>query len=241
MALQLSRKGKERIPKDDPTSALNSALAKFQDVLTKEQKQQFKDSALVPDAEGVLFFVAKLDAENSSRTRRSIAPRLCTFLNSTQQFAGVVETFVSSNPKIAALVWGGVKTVITVASNVASYFDKVTNLIMEIGLVCPSFQEFGHIHHGCVGLQNALCDYFAIIIELCIKIIEISRRTLAAQTLSSIWNPFESEFKLFLDRLKASRENIELQTRLASAQVEQESKKLLVAERQENASSDHLP
>lgn len=108
MDLQLSRKGKQRQEAEDstgdPTLSLTKALAKFKEVLTAEQKKQFEDSTAVPDAGSVLFFVAQLDAENASKTRRSIAPRLCTFLTATQQFAGAVETFVSSNPQTAALI-----------------------------------------------------------------------------------------------------------------------------------------
>ena len=38
-----------------------------------------------------------------------MGPRLITFLESVQQFSGIVDVFVSSNPQMAALVWGGVK------------------------------------------------------------------------------------------------------------------------------------
>jgi Cdc6-like AAA superfamily ATPase len=239
MDLQLSRKGKQRQEAEDstgdPTQSLTKALAKFKEVLTTEQKKQFEDSTAVPDAGSVLFFVAQLDAENASKTRRSIAPRLCTFLTATQQFAGAVETFVSSNPQTAALIWGGIKTAITVASNVASYFDKVTNMIKDIGLTCPTIQQFGQLYHGHVGLQRSLCEYYAVIIELCSKVIEVSRRGSALQTVSSIWNPFESEFKLFLDRLASSITQVTWQVSLASKQAAQEAKLLLEYESKENS------
>lgn len=240
MALQLSRNGKQRQTvadsAEDPTQCLTKALAKFKDVLTAEQKKQFQDSTTVPDAGSVLLFVAQLDAENSSKTRRSIAPRLCTFLTATQQFADAVDTFVSSNPQTAALIWGGIKTAITVASNVASYFDKVTNMIMDIGRICPTIQQFGQLYHGHVGLQRALCAYYAIIIELCSKVIEVSRRGSVLQTVSSIWNPFESEFKPFLERLTSSITQITWQVSLASQQAAQEAKMLLEYESKENSS-----
>ncbi|KAJ5116898.1 hypothetical protein N7456_001246 [Penicillium angulare] len=235
MALQISRKGKQRQQLDDPTESLNRALTKFQDVLTPEQKQKLEAITAVPDAGGVLFFVAQLDAENASKTRRSVAPRLCTFLSATQQFAGAVETFVSSNPKVAALIWGGIKTAITVASNVASYFDKVTNLLKDIGLFCPTIQQFGQLYHGHIGLQRALCEYYAVVVELCIKLIEVSRRGVALQTLSAMWNPFETEFKQFLDTLKSARAQIDDQLSLALNQANQEMKKLVEYESQESS------
>ncbi|KAJ5930832.1 hypothetical protein N7466_006325 [Penicillium verhagenii] len=236
MALQLLRKGKQRESVGDPTKCLDSALARFKGILTAVEQQQFTDSsAAVPDAGGVLFFVAQLDAENASKSRRSIAPRLCTFLSATQQFSGAIGTFVSSNPAIAALVWGGITTAITVASNVASYFDKVTNMIKDIGLFCPTFHQFGQLYHGHVGLQNALCQYYAVIVDTCTRIIEVSRRPASIQTFCLIWNPFESEFKPFLDRLMAAKQHIDLQVSLASKQADQEAKNLLEHESKENS------
>ncbi|KAJ5421394.1 hypothetical protein N7491_009839 [Penicillium cf. griseofulvum] len=233
MAFQLSpRVGAQGA---DPTQSLNAALENFQNTLTEEQKREFRESTTKPDIASVIVFVAEIDARNSSTTRRSMAPRLCTFLEATQQFTDVVNTFVSSNPILAALVWGGIKTAILTASNVASYFDKVTSMIMRIGKSAPTYQQFGELYPDCVGLQRALCDFYATIINLCVKIIEVSRRTALRQTISSIISPFESEFKPFLDLLDEATLKIKLEVSLASKQADQEAKKLLEYESRENS------
>ncbi|KAJ5738028.1 hypothetical protein N7493_001183 [Penicillium malachiteum] len=237
MALQPSQKVK--LQEADPAESLKTALESFQNILTEEQKQYFKQNfqqnATTPDAGSVVEFVAQIDAKNSSTTRRCVAPRLCTFLEATQQFVGIVETFVSCNPAIAALVWGGVKFAILTASNVASYFDRVTSMIMGIGKSCPTYQQFGLLYPGCISLQRALCDYYAVIINLCVKIIEVSRRTGLRQALSSIVIPFDSEFKLLLDKIQETKDQIQLQLSLASKQADQEAKKLLRYESEQNS------
>ncbi|KAJ5971338.1 uncharacterized protein N7479_001256 [Penicillium vulpinum] len=233
MASQLSSRA--GLQGADPTQSLNKALENFQNTLTKQQKREFQESVSAPDIASVIEFVAEIDARNSSTTRRCVAPRLCTFLEATQQFTDVVDTFVSSNPIVAALVWGGIKTAILTASNVASYFDKVTSMIMRIGRYSPTYQQFGLLYPSCIGLQRALCDFYAIIINLCVKIIEVSRRTVLKQTISSIISPFESEFKLFLDLLGEATQNINLEVSLASKQADQEAKNLLEYESRENS------
>ncbi|KAH8591415.1 hypothetical protein B0O99DRAFT_744597 [Bisporella sp. PMI_857] len=192
------------------------------------------------DVASVIAFVGQIDANNSSTTRRCVAPRLCTFLEATQQLSGVVDTFVSSNPTIAALVWGGVKTAILTASNVASYFDKVTSIIMAIGKSSPTYQQFVQLYPGCVGLQRVLCDYYTVIVQLCVKIIEFSQRTAITQTLSSIFIPFESEFKSYLDKLDQAAKDIQLQISLAPKQADQEAKRLLEHESQDSAAFRRL-
>ncbi|KAJ5703961.1 hypothetical protein N7493_011099 [Penicillium malachiteum] len=235
MAVQLQRKGKERKEGQNVTECLDRALNGFSKVLTAEEKEDFEKNTANPDAGSVIIFVAELDAEKASKTRRSVSPRLFKFLDAAQQFSGAVETFVSSNPQTAALIWGGIKTAILVASNIASYFDKVTNMIQEIGRACPVFQDFGKLYHGHVGLQHALCEYYALVVELCGKVVEVSRRSLAIQTISSIWNPFESEFQSFLDRLVIARSNIDLEISHASNQAAQESRDLIEYDTQQNS------
>ncbi|KAF4768957.1 hypothetical protein HAV15_008719 [Penicillium sp. str.  len=233
MALQLLPRAEAQGA--DPTKSLNAALKNFENILTEDQKREFQKSTTTPDIASVIEFVAEIDARNSSTKRRCVAPRLFTFLEATQQFTGVVNTFVSSNPIIAALVWGGVKTAILTASNVASYFDKVTSMIMRIGKFSPTYRKFGPLYPDCIGLQHALCDFYAIVINLCVKIIEVSRRTSLMQTVSSIINPFESEFKPFLDLLDDATKKINLEVSLASKQADMQAKKLLEYESQQNS------
>jgi hypothetical protein len=63
----------------------------------------------IPDATAVIILTAEIDNQNAKRRSRGVATRLFGFLESVQQFSSVVDTFVSSNPSIAALVWGSVR------------------------------------------------------------------------------------------------------------------------------------
>ncbi|MCJ1308046.1 hypothetical protein MMC25_001696 [Agyrium rufum] len=219
----------------DPTASLTQALQNFQNTLTDEQKAQYLKACSKPDPASTYEFVKRIDEENTARRGKCVSTRLHTFLDATQRFAGIVDTFISSNPAVAALVWGGIKTAILAASNIASYYDKVTNMIMRIGQSCPTYQQFGQLYPQSIGLQAALCDYYAIFIRLCISIIEVSRRSTAIQYLSSLFNPFESEFKPFLEDLSRATKDVHLQIELASRQADFEAAKLLELDSKENA------
>lgn len=58
---------------------------------------------------------AEVDAQQAQSRQRCVGTRLQYFLDSIQQFSSVVDTFVSSNPGTAALVWGSVKLAILVS------------------------------------------------------------------------------------------------------------------------------
>jgi Cdc6-like AAA superfamily ATPase len=224
----------------DPTTTLKHALAAFKSVLTEEQQQEFLASNDKPDITSVISFVAEIDANNSSTARRCVAPRLYTFLESTQQFTAIVDTFVSSNPQIAALVWGGVKFAILSASNVSSYFEKFTSMIMQIGKTCPKYQQFGQLYPGCVGLQRELCKYYATIVHLCIKVVEICQRPTVLQIFSSVFNPFESEFQPFLSQLEHTITSVRLEISLAANQAIQEMRNLVEYESRNSTSFRRL-
>lgn len=224
----------------DPTAVLKQALVGFENILTHDEKQQYHSSAAKPDGSSVIAFVAQIDANNSNRAGRCVAPRLYTFLEAIQQFTSIVDTFVSCNPKIAALIWGGVKTTILIACNIASYFDKVTGMIMTVGKYCPTYQQFGQLYPSCVGLQLALCEYYAIIVRLCMKILEISRRTAIAQILLPAFNPFESEFKPFHEDLDQALKDVQIQISLAAKQAVHETSKLLELEIKDQAAHRRL-
>ncbi|RYP43678.1 hypothetical protein DL768_009779 [Monosporascus sp. mg162] len=92
-----------------PEQALKDAIQDFQSILSNDQRTSLQKIKTVPDADAVITFTAQLDYSNRSRKGRSIASRLHSVLQSVREFSTIVDTFVSSHPDIAALVWGSIK------------------------------------------------------------------------------------------------------------------------------------
>lgn len=105
-----------------PDIKLEQALDDYRKVLSdKEREQLDKEKEQLraqgkPYTEAALNFTTLIDRECNSHRRRCMGTRLITFLQSVEQFSGVVDTFVSSHPEFAALVWGGVKLALRVDS-----------------------------------------------------------------------------------------------------------------------------
>jgi hypothetical protein len=236
MALVTSGSLAAPVPKSNPTATLAQELSTFENALDDRQKREYQKQSSKPDADAVIAFVSQLDRQSSGRAGQCVASRLFTFLNATQQFSGVVDTFVSSTPTLAALIWGGVKFAILAASNVSSYFEKVSHFIMTIGRTCPTYQEFGSLYPGEAGLQTALCDYYAVVVRLCTKIVEVSQRSGLKQLFLPIISPFETEFSSHRDDLKQSTELVHSQISLASKKFTHKAAQLAKVERDANSS-----
>ena len=101
-------------------------MQKFQASLSPDQQLRLRVLQSVPDAQAVVTFTAQLDAENAKRRSRCVASRLERFLSSVQQFTGVINTLVSSNPQIAALVWGSVKLTLVVCFPIDLWIAHLT-------------------------------------------------------------------------------------------------------------------
>jgi len=92
-----------------PRESLENAIQDFQTILTDDQRRKLRNIGAIQDPDTVRIFTAQLDRESQLKKGRGIAGRLSSILQSVHRFSVVVDTFVSSHPEIAALVWGSVK------------------------------------------------------------------------------------------------------------------------------------
>lgn len=99
----------------DPGKSLEDAIEDFESVLTDNERTSLRHIRTIPDADAVMTFTAELDASNRSRKGRSIASRLHFVLESVREFSATIDTLVSSNPSIAALIWGSIKLTMLVS------------------------------------------------------------------------------------------------------------------------------
>lgn len=102
-----------------PEVKLAQALDDYGKILSDEERKQLYAQGPL-DAMAAINFTTLIDRDCTAHRRRCMGLRLITFLESVQQFSGVVDTFVSSHPEFAALVWGGVKLTLLVIPRIVA-------------------------------------------------------------------------------------------------------------------------
>lgn len=127
-------------------SALRDAIDSFRTALTPSQKTELEHIKSVPDADAVLVFTAQLDQSRSGVKGQSIGSRLCTILQAVRDFSDVLDTYVSSHPEIAALVWGSVKLTVKV-----SILPNLTSIH-----AAPFYQSIIDCHEHCLILRGSV-------------------------------------------------------------------------------------
>lgn len=98
----------------DALEPLEDAIKTFQSKLTPDQHAQLLTVKAIPDADAVMTFTAQLDATNRSRKGHSVASKVHAVLQSVRDFSAV-DTFIQSNPELAALIWGSIKVTMMVS------------------------------------------------------------------------------------------------------------------------------
>lgn len=89
---------------------LENTIAGFQAILTDDDRKKLHQLKTEPhDAQSIITFTAELDTVDKNRRGKSVASRLASFLQTIEQFTPIVDTYIQSNPDIAALVWGSIK------------------------------------------------------------------------------------------------------------------------------------
>lgn len=94
-------------------------MEEFRQILTVEE---FTKLTTTPDAQSFLDFTLEVDGKGKKRKLRRFASSFAPFLESVQRYSLAVEILISSNPQIAALVWGSLKFVIIVCLPSATDF-----------------------------------------------------------------------------------------------------------------------
>ncbi|KAK2752456.1 hypothetical protein FQN54_008118 [Arachnomyces sp. PD_36] len=220
--------------------SLQIALQDFQRTLNPEQKQRLWSQSSNPDASAAIILTAEIDNENAKRKSRCVAARILSFLESVQQFCSVVDTFVTSNPRIAALVWGSVKLVVLAASNFSAYFDKLSTLLMNLRNYFPRYSRYQILYSRSPRLQEALCTYYATVVNFCKKVLEISRKSGFLHAASSLIKPFEVEFGDIRKRLEKQNQEIEHELDLAEREAAVQERGLQERERESAKNSRQL-
>lgn len=96
--------------RSDAVVELETAVARFQAHLKDDERKKLQGLKATPhDIQAVIIFTAELDRSDLKRRGKSVATRLSSFLQTIQQFFPAIDTFVSSNPELAALIWGSVR------------------------------------------------------------------------------------------------------------------------------------
>ncbi|CAF9903086.1 MAG: hypothetical protein GOMPHAMPRED_000087 [Gomphillus americanus] len=195
-----------------PELRLAQAISNFEAQLSIEQKAELSryKPQNAPSIDDVMRLTAEIDRHSIGRiveARRCYGPRMTNFLQGVQQFAKVADIAVGGSQVPAASgAWAVVRFLLLVrkGSSIAivlaliiiqagcqgtnPYVDKLSELFMTLGRTAPRYQEMAVLYPRSQHLQNALYEYYIVVIDMCCEIIKLSKSTIARY-----WTTFSQE------------------------------------------------
>ncbi|KAJ8133572.1 hypothetical protein O1611_g62 [Lasiodiplodia mahajangana] len=99
-------------------------------------------------------------SSNNQNLMNSTLPRMITkiepFLSSIRQFFSCIDTFVSSNPQIAALIWGSIRFLFELTGRVSNALKEIADGLVELSTQMPHFEAYRNMFGKAARLNRAL-------------------------------------------------------------------------------------
>ncbi|KAF4440832.1 hypothetical protein FACUT_3150 [Fusarium acutatum] len=221
-----------------PVRELEATIAGFQAILSDEDRKKLHQLKTTShDSQSIITFTAELDLLDKNRRGKSVASRLASFLQTVEQFTPIVDTYIQSNPDIAALIWGSIKLTFMFLANFASYFQSFVELLHGFGSLCTRFAEYQVIFNESSRLRRSVCEFHTSVVTCCQQIVLSIRRPLKSQLLKAITQSFQSEMRNYVDDIRVKAEEVQGDIQLVKAQCDREEQQLQTTERKE--ATDH--
>ncbi|KAL3295033.1 nacht domain protein [Colletotrichum asianum] len=168
------------------------ALSQFGAILTDDERKRLQtQKSGLNDADAAFKFTLELDELDPVRRGRLVATKLCSLLQTIQSFGQVVETYVSSNPQVAGLIWGTVKL------------------------------TFMKLFPNSDRLKKSICDFHLAVVTCCTEIVNLTRLPWHEKALAALTVSFEARIKPSVDSIRAAANRAKDEVELAKTQHDQ--------------------
>jgi len=182
---------------------LAQAVSEFAAALDSPQrKATFKtlQTRSPPTAADVISFTEELNSDGTG-LHRSWLPygtRLVFVLDKIRLFTKAGDLLVGGSQNlIASGVWAVVRMSLQIATGFLTYFDKVSEVFMRIGMSSLIQQDLVSLFPDCQELHEFMAEYLILVVRFCHEIVSFTRKSFLSQLKSSLASSFDPECKTF--------------------------------------------
>ncbi len=108
----------------------------------------YREIRATKNADDVYATTTRLQESWQSQGRLRNIGKIKRFLDNLALYVGVIEIFVSTKPELLALIWGPIKLLLMWSNEYLKVFDKITDILEEIGHFLPQFNILKEVLNG---------------------------------------------------------------------------------------------
>ncbi|KAF6805667.1 ankyrin repeat-containing protein, partial [Colletotrichum plurivorum] len=118
-----------------------------------------------------------------------------------------------------------------VVLNFTSYYERVSDLFMQLAKDCPRFAEYQALFPNSAAVQKAICDFNASIIRCCKHVVEAVQRPWHTHLRNALLQSFQQEFNPDLEKIRQCGLEAKQEIELAKVKADHQEQRLQQVER----------
>lgn len=127
-------------PPDPVSDLFEKAKAGFlKEIKDPKLRSQLEAATTVDD---IWDYTEKLQQDQASSRRLRGLKKIGPYIERLQEYAGVIQVFVQVKPDVLGLIWGPIKLLLQISSNLVKSFDAILDVMKTLGPILPRFSEF---------------------------------------------------------------------------------------------------
>ncbi|KAK2764389.1 hypothetical protein FQN54_009083 [Arachnomyces sp. PD_36] len=144
----------------------------------------------------------KLQQEQSQRDHLRNLRKIEPYLERLRQYADVINTFVQAKAEILALIWGPIRLLLQMSSNLTGPFDAIVNTLADIGNKLPIFKAYTQIFDSNDRIKDVLCLFFKDILDLYLAALNFFSSKHLSLIFESVWPRHKSKIDVVANNIE---------------------------------------
>ncbi|KAF5530924.1 nacht domain-containing protein [Fusarium mexicanum] len=188
---------------DQVSEVFEKAKADFLNGI-KDQKlrSQLQKATTIDD---IWDYTEQLQKDQGSNKRLRGMKRIGPYIERLQEYAGVIEVFVQAKPDILALIWGPIKLLLQVSSNLVASFDAILSVMKNMGSILPRFDEFRPLFKNNERMKYVLGLFFQDILDFYLVSLRFFGLTRWKVFFESLWPARRAEIQVIAENIEKHR------------------------------------
>ncbi|KAF9767043.1 hypothetical protein IL306_000445 [Fusarium sp. DS 682] len=165
-------------------------------------RTQLQNATTIDD---VWEYTEQLQKDQGNTKRLRGLKKIGPYIERLQEYAGVIEVFVQAKPDVLALIWGPIKLLLQISSNLVTSFDAILGVMKDMGSVLPRFNEFIPLFKNNERMKYVLGLFFQDILDFYLVSLRFFGLTRWKVFFESLWPARRSEIEVIAQNIEKHR------------------------------------
>ena len=201
-----------------PSPFWNKALRRYRGELEDEEADQYQMIVEAGTLDELVEQIKTLEPPNAKE--KAVVNRLDSILKFLNDFSAVVAVCFGADAKLAALVWGSIRMILTLAASANDTLRDVVDMLEELSLTLPRFRYYEKSLPIDESFETALVDVYTEVICFYARAIHFYRSNPHALLRRNAWADFQGDFSKTVQRIKRLSSAVESEAEAARMRLD---------------------